>query len=304
MHPRTTHPRNASFRHALSFATLIALVTLLATACGLGGSSPEPTATPQPPTEVPATATPTPTPTATPEPTPTPEPPPQLTAGDAITIGGAVRTRTGPDSTAEQAALLGDLQPLDIVQRVQGENWLAGEQDWMTYTPPWASEWYQIADGSYIYGAFVFMLQEGDTSPLTPAPDGAEKWIDIDLTSQVARAMVGEEAVFTARISSGEPSFETPKGSFAIEPDGRLAVERMSATQAGYDPEETEYEVERVLFTQYFDRSGNALHLNYWRPPEVFGNTPTSHGCIGMELYAAQYFWLFAEPGTRVEIHD
>ena len=78
----------------------------------------------------------------------------------------------------------------------------------------------------------------------------------------------------------------------------------MTASQAGYDEHQATYDVERVLFTQYFDQQGNALHLNYWRPHSVFGSTATSHGCVGMELHEAQYFWLFGAPGMRVEIHD
>jgi hypothetical protein len=58
-----------------------------------------------------------------------------------------------------------------------------------------------------------------------------------------------------------------------------------------------------VLFTQYFDRNGDALHLNYWRPDSVFGHSATSHGCVGMEMHEAQYFWLFGFPGMRVVIH-
>jgi hypothetical protein len=77
----------------------------------------------------------------------------------------------------------------------------------------------------------------------------------------------------------------------------------MTSSQAGYNPQQAQYDVERVLFTQYYTRMGDALHLNYWRPDSVFGNTPTSHGCVGMQLHAAQYFWLFGEPGMRVEIH-
>ena len=81
------------------------------------------------------------------------------------------------------------------------------------------------------------------------------------------------------------------------------ATQRMTATQAGYTPGQASYDVERVLFTQYYDRNGDALHLNYWRPKEVFGATATSHGCVGMQLHDAQYFWLFGAPGMRVEIH-
>jgi len=36
----------------------------------------------------------------------------------------------------------------------------------------------------------------------------------------------------------------------------------------------------------------------------VYGNTPTSHGCVGLQLHDAQYFWLFGAPNMRVEIHN
>ena len=198
--------------------------------------------------------------------------------------------------------MLQDGQPLKIVARVRGENWLVGSQTWVGVNPDWASEWFQLEDGSYVYGPLVFILREGEVSPLMEAAE--EKWVDVSLSQQVARAMVGGQVVFTAPATTGAPPFETPKGTFAIEDDGRIAVERMTASQAGYDPTQTRYDVERVLFTQYFDRSGDALHLNYWRPHSVFGQAATSHGCVGLELHEAQYLWLFAEPGTRVEIHD
>jgi lipoprotein-anchoring transpeptidase ErfK/SrfK len=256
-----------------------------------------PTSTPVPTwTLVPPTVTPTPPPTATPL--------PELSAGDAIIVGGVVRTRVEPSTQSEQAGSLADLEQVRIANRVQGENWLLGQQTWLSATPGWATEWFQLENGAYVYGPFVFILAEGEVSPIAPVPEGVEKWIDVDVSEQTARAMVGDQAVFTAPISSGEPRFPTPMGSFSIEPDGRIAVVRMTASQAGYDERQATYDVERVLFTQYFDQKGNALHLNYWRPHGVFGNTPTSHGCVGMELHEAQYFWLFGKPGMRVEIHE
>jgi lipoprotein-anchoring transpeptidase ErfK/SrfK len=194
-------------------------------------------------------------------------------------------------------------QPVRLVETVRGENWLVGSQTWVTTTPAWASEWHRLEDGSYVYGAFIFILRDGEVSPFAASAPGQTRWIDVDISDQLARAMVDDRAVFTARISSGAPPFDTPLGSFEIEPDGRIAVERMTATQAGYEPSQAQYNVERVLFTQYFDRSGNALHLNYWRPSNVFGSRRTSHGCIGLEVHEAQYLWLFASPGMRVEIH-
>jgi hypothetical protein len=237
-------------------------------------------------------------------PFPSPTSTPELQPGEAIVVGGELRTRAGPSSQTEQLGTLRDRQRVEIVARVQGENWLVGSQTWVGSTPAWAREWFHLEDGSYVYGPFVFIVFEGERSPLAKPPEDQEKWIDVSISRQVARAMVGDEAVFTAPVSTGAPPFDTPMGTFTIEDDGRIAVEKMTASQAGYDPRRAQYDVERVLFTQYFDRWGNALHLNYWRPHSVFGQTPTSHGCVGMELHEAQYIWLFARPGMRVEIHQ
>jgi lipoprotein-anchoring transpeptidase ErfK/SrfK len=285
------------FRHALGLALVaLALNVALGQACYLGPAKPAPTPT-LAPTDVP---TPIP-PTVAPEPSSTPVP--QLQAGSAIVVGGEVRTRPEPSTRNVPIGTLADQEPVRIVALVQGENWLVGEQTWVSESPPWASEWLQLDDGSYVYGAFVFQLLEGETSPLLDF-GGEEKWIDINLSEQTVRAMVGEQVVHVAGASTGAPGFETPRGTHAIEPDGRIVLERMTASQAGYNPSQARYDVERVLFTQYFDRQGNALHLNYWRPDSVFGSTPTSHGCVGLRLHDAQYLWLFAQAGTRVEIHD
>ncbi len=271
-------------------------------ACTDNSEPPEPTATDTPTvtpiptwTLVPATPTPTPLPTATPL--------PDLSPGSAIIVGGVVRTRVEPTTQSEQAGSIPDLSTVTITSRLQGENWLLGDQTWLSTTPSWAAEWFQLSDGSYIYGPFVFILADGETSPLEPVADGVEKWIDVNLSTQTARAMVGDQPRFTAAVSSGGPDFPTPTGSFIIQPDGRISVVRMTASQAGYDASQATYDVERVLFTQYFDQKGDALHLNYWRPHDVFGVTPTSHGCVGMEIHEAQYLWLFGAPNMRVEIH-
>jgi lipoprotein-anchoring transpeptidase ErfK/SrfK len=239
-------------------------------------------------------------PTATPQPTPTATP--LIAAGNAVVVGGELRTRAGASTTSAMVGTLRDLQPVQIVQAVQGENWLVGSQTWVSTSPGWARLWYKLADGSYVYAPFVFIAQPGEASPFTD-PQGQEKWVDVNVTTQTASAMIGDRAIYTAKVSTGQPAFPSPLGHHAVEPDGRLAVERMTASQAGYSPGQATYDVERVLFTQYYDRKGDALHLNYWRPDSVFGQTATSHGCVGMEMHEAQYFWLFGFPGMRVEVH-
>ncbi len=276
----------------------MACTLVLSTSCNFALSEPTPTPT-EPPTSTPLPPTPIPTPGPTPLPTPLPE----LAPGVSIVVGGAVQVRADPSTAGPVVGVLQDGEEVQVVARVQGENWLVGTQTWVASVPVWASEWLQLEDGTYVHGAFVFTLLPEETTPLLD-PGIEEKWIDVNLSEQAVRAMVGGQAVHVAPATTGAAGFETPRGTHYIEPDGRIVVERMTASQAGYEPSQATYDVERVLFTQYFDRTGDALHLNYWRPESAFGSTPTSHGCVGLLLHDAQYFWIFAEPGMRVEIHD
>lgn len=279
-------------RRPATIAAIAVLASLALVACEGGNGAPAPTPPPSTATEAPATLTPFPTFTPT----------PALGAGNAIIVGGDVRVRRAATTASDVVRTLPDLSPVTVDAAVDGEDWLIGAQTWVTTRPPWTRTWFRLTDGTFVYASFVFILQPGETSPLADA-GGAEKWVDVNVTKQTAAAMVGDRAVYTAPVSTGAAPFASPLGSHRIEPDGRLAVERMTATQAGYSPAQASYDVERVLFTQYYDRKGDALHLNYWRPAGVFGHTATSHGCVGMQLHDAQYFWLFGFPGMRVEIH-
>ncbi|MHB8376460.1 MAG: L,D-transpeptidase family protein [Dehalococcoidia bacterium] len=289
---RPCPPRRVA-RGAWLLASAAAL--LLTTSCSFGSSArPTPTS---PPT---ATETPLIVPSATPLPTPTATP--SIGAGGTIVVGGDLRTRGAPSTQGPVVSTLKDKQAVQIIATVQGENWVVGTQTWVSTSPDWARTWYELSDKTFVYAPFVFILGPNEVSPFVD-PQGQEKWVDVNVTTQTASAMVGAKAIFSAPVSTGQAGFPTPLGTFKIEPDGRLPVERMTAAQAGFNPGQATYDVERVLFTQYFDRKGDALHLNYWRPSSVFGRTPTSHGCVGIEMHGAQYFWLFGSPGMRVEIH-
>jgi lipoprotein-anchoring transpeptidase ErfK/SrfK len=219
-----------------------------------------------------------------------------------IVVGGDLRVRSEPSTAGPVVKTLKDQAPVQIDAAVSGENVLVGSQTWLTTIPSWTTTWFRLTDGTYVYSAFIYQQQLGEESPLLD-PHGQKKWIDVNVTAQTATAMVGDKPVYTALVSTGSPQFPSPIGTHKIEKDGRIAVERMTATQAGYSAAQAQYDVERVLFTQYYDRNGDALHLNYWRPDSVFGSTATSHGCVGMRIHDAQWFWLFGEPGMRVEVH-
>jgi hypothetical protein len=148
-----------------------------------------------------------------------------------------------------------------------------------------------------VYRAFVLLATDG--SLWSGGSD--ERYVVVDLSQQMAWAMEGEAPVRAMAITTGAAGFETPVGEFRVQ--ARVERERMTSASAGFGPDEY-YDVQRVLFTQYFAAGGFALHLNYWQPDVVFGSSPTSHGCIGLRLADAQFLWLFGEHGMRVIIRQ
>jgi lipoprotein-anchoring transpeptidase ErfK/SrfK len=134
-------------------------------------------------------------------------------------------------------------------------------------------------------------VTEADVAALVP-----ERWIDVDLTAQRMYAVVGKKVVYTAVISSGKKGWETPTGTYHIL--YRVENETMTSESIGA---EDYYRLENVLYTQYFTYEGHALHYSWWKTPESFG-TPSSHGCVSETLADSEFFWNFAEVGTRVTI--
>ena len=240
--------------------------------------------------------TPSPTPSPTPTPTRTPTPPPTRTP--AFVIGEGVTVREQPTTQSAVVRYLRNLQEVELQGAVKGERWIVGDQTWTMAYQSWTDTWYKV-DGGYVYSAFVFVPRPGEASPFLRT--GARS-IHVDLRTQTLRAFVGDQVVFTAPVTTGKDGFETPRGRFTVGAWGRVANERMTSSQAGIDNPEERYDVRNVLYTQYFDGLGDALHLNYWQPESVFGAVRTSHGCVGLLLHDAQWLWLFTQGGVPLVI--
>lgn len=128
-----------------------------------------------------------------------------------------------------------------------------------------------------------------------------ERWIDVNLSRQTTTAMIGQTPVYTARVTTGKNG-RTPTGTFRIK--YRVFNETMDSSTIGIPRNRPGgWYLPNVYFTQYFTAYGHSLHYNYWASRSVFGNRPTSAGCVGMEYGDAKYFWNFATIGTRVSIH-
>lgn len=139
--------------------------------------------------------------------------------------------------------------------------------------------------------------------PVRVPPDAGadEQWVAVNLTHQAAVGMVGEMPVRVALATTGMDGWETPEGIFRMV--RRVYNETMTSASLGITDPNDQYVLKDVLFTQYFTTVGHALHLNYWRPDEVFGKVRTSHGWVGLRYDDAAFFWEFLGLGSRVVIH-
>ena len=157
--------------------------------------------------------------------------------------------------------------------------------------------WGQLSGGGYVYSENV---AKGDISaPTSPGAPKSGRWIDINLTEQIATTYEGDVPTFSAAVSTGTPGWETPTGIFTV--DRRVASEVMDSNSLAVGVGEP-YRLDDVKWTQYFTHWGHALHSNYWKHDSPFG-VPTSHGCIGMPEEDAAVFWNFATLGTPIYIH-
>jgi lipoprotein-anchoring transpeptidase ErfK/SrfK len=204
-----------------------------------------------------------------------------------------VHRRAAPNRSKPPLAALTAGTPVEVVR------WVSGEE-----VEPHNDTWAELSDGTYVYSTSLRHAAPADPPPLPAAAPTAGRWVDVNLTQQVATAYDGRTAVRTALVSTGRPGWETPTGAFTVL--RRLEKDTMDgATLVGQGPNGAgaSYRVENVRHVQYFTADGAAIHENYWRRPATFG-IPGSHGCIGMTPADAAWFWSFATVGTPLVIHE
>jgi hypothetical protein len=125
------------------------------------------------------------------------------------------------------------------------------------------------------------------------ADPNAERWMDVNLTTQSMVAYQGDVPIIESLVSTGKPRFETPTGTFRV--NTKLPEQDMEGLIGG-----EYYNVAKVPDVMYFTDVGHAIHGAYWH--NNFG-TPMSHGCINLPLDVAEFIYEWAPMGMRVEIH-
>jgi lipoprotein-anchoring transpeptidase ErfK/SrfK len=196
----------------------------------------------------------------------------------------SLNVRAAPDTSSEVVEVLQQGEAVEVEGSVAGEEVFSGNVTWFR------------VPGGYVYSAH--------TRPYGGTADSAGmsgRWIEVDRTDQIARAIDSGEIVYQAPVTVGVQAWPTPVGQFEII--RRVANETMDSATIGINPDGADgYYLEDVLYTQYITDTGVAIHYNYWTERGAFGNYPASHGCIGMMLADAEFFWEFGEIGMPVII--
>ncbi|HEY4060157.1 MAG TPA: L,D-transpeptidase [Kofleriaceae bacterium] len=143
---------------------------------------------------------------------------------------------------------------------------------------------YRIGDNEWI--------RAGDVRVFTPsAPpeqlEANERWIDIDLDTQILVAYEGTLAVYATMVSSGLKDTPTTTGLY------RMWLKESEADMKNLKREDP-YSVATVPWTQFFfPEEDLAIHTAYWH--DLFG-TQRSHGCVNVAPRDARWLYFWSDP--------
>ena len=170
----------------------------------------------------------------------------------------------------------------------------------------------EVGQTLWIPSADALELIESMYPRLNPAqyPTSTERWVEVDLSEQLAIAYEGTNPIKAFVISTGVGNTPTVTGTFRIW--AKIAMQDMSG---GSRAAGNYYHLKDVPNVQFFYR-GFGFHGTYWH--SNFG-TPMSRGCVNMTKEDAK--WLFewtspavydddylfstnANPGTLVMVHQ
>jgi len=143
---------------------------------------------------------------------------------------------------------------------------------------------YRIGEGEWMSALDVRVFE-----PTAPPPTlgKKERWIDVDLDTQILVAFEGDQAVYATMVTTGGKDTPTETGVY------RMWMKESEADMKGLNGEDP-YSVATVPWTQFFSpEKGLALHTAYWH--DQFGKQ-RSHGCVNLAPRDARWLYYWSDP--------
>jgi hypothetical protein len=149
--------------------------------------------------------------------------------------------------------------------------------------------WVRIGDDEWLDAADVARPRVSARPP-EARPD--ERWIDVDLGSQVLTAYEGDRPVFATLVSTGKGRHDAPTAT----PPGthRIWVKLRATDMTNLEDEDASryYAIEDVPWVMFF-HNGVGLHGAFWH--RSFGHV-RSHGCVNLTPQDAERLFRWAGP--------
>lgn len=169
-------------------------------------------------------------------------------------------------------------------------HWVKG----IAVDPHEKSIWYLIYDehlheSFYVAASDVRLVPAAELAPLSPDVPASMKQIHMDTATQLVTAFEGQNAVLTARCSSGGKGTKTPLGNFLTFHKGSTVhMTNDGAAGAGHG-----YDLPGVPWVSFFTGTGISFHGTYWH--NDYG-TPRSHGCVNLLPADAKFIYRWTSP--------
>lgn len=143
---------------------------------------------------------------------------------------------------------------------------------------------YRIGPSEWIPAADVRVYRPTAPPPLLRPH---ERWIDVDLDTQILVAFEGELAVYATMFSSGAKNTPTETGLY------RVWLKEAESDMKNLRAEDP-YSVATVPWAQFFyPEEDLALHTAYWH--DGFGK-PRSRGCVNLAPRDARWLYFWSDP--------
>ncbi len=153
--------------------------------------------------------------------------------------------------------------------------------------------WYRVGNAAWISARD---LRVPEAAPLPQGVHAEERWIDVDVGTQVLTAFVGSRPVFSTLVSTGKGRGKSEQATPLGE--HRIWVKLQSTDMDNLEDEDAGryYAMQAVPWVMFFQK-GYGLHGTYWH--DSFGAV-RSHGCVNLSTRDAQ--WLFQWTGPRLPL--
>ncbi len=211
-----------------------------------------------------------------------------------------------PDGTFRPSAFITRAEALTLIVRAKG--WEKMDTPSSPFLDVAKEHWaYQELLAAWAYG----LIDEPELQPEGPLPrwlaalviyraidQPAVKRIWISLAEQKLYCTNGAVIVYTFPTLTGKSDWPTPTGTYRV-------IEKLEKVDMRGGLGVEEYYVRDVPWVLFFINRVYAIHGNYWKPEEYFGQDPAwtgSHGCVGLIPEQGRIVYNWAPVGTAIII--